>query len=110
MFITIIYAILDPDSGEAKFARAGHEPPLLARAGSDGPAVPVKSKGMALGMVSEELFDSVIENASFKMGPGDVLALYTDGLTEASDPGGAEFSAKNWRKQSRHCAKEMRMI
>ena len=94
MFITIIYAILDPDSGEAKFARAGHEPPLLARAGSDGPAVPVKSKGMALGMVSEELFDSVIEDASFKMGPGDVLALYTDGLTEASDPGGAEFSAK----------------
>ena len=94
MFITIIYAILDPSSGEAKFARAGHEPPLLARAGSDGPAVPVKSRGMALGMVSEELFDSVIEDASFKMGPGDVLALYTDGLTEAADPRGAEFSAK----------------
>ena len=94
MFITIIYAILDPSSGEAKFARAGHEPPLLARAGSDGPAVPVKSRGMALGMVSEELFDSVIEDASFEMGPGDVLALYTDGLTEAADPRGTEFSAK----------------
>ncbi len=94
MFITIIYAILDPSSGEAKFARAGHEPPLLARAGSDGPAVPVKSRGMALGMVSEELFDSVIEDASFEMGPGDVLVLYTDGLTEAADPRGTEFSAK----------------
>jgi len=44
--------------------------------------------------VSEELFDSVIEDASFEMGPGDVLALYTDGLTEAADPRGTEFSAK----------------
>ena len=94
MFITMIYMILDPESGEAKFARAGHEPPLLARAGSEGPAAPLKSSGMALGMVSAELFDGVIEDAFFKMGPGDVLALYTDGLTEAADPRGDEYSAK----------------
>lgn len=94
MFITIIYLIIDPESGEAKFARAGHEPPLLARADSDEAAQPLKSSGMALGMVSEELFDEVMEDASFKMNSGDVLVLYTDGLTEAANPEGGEFTAK----------------
>lgn len=94
MFITIIYLVIDPKSGEARFARAGHEPPLLARADSDEAAQPLKSSGMALGMVSEELFDEVMENASFKMNSGDVLVLYTDGLTEAANPEGGEFTAK----------------
>ena len=94
MFITIIYLVIDPESGEAKFARAGHEPPLLARADSDEAAQPLKSSGMALGMVSEELFDEVMEDASFKMNSGDVLVLYTDGLTEAPNPEGGEFTAK----------------
>ena len=95
MFITIIYLVIDPKSGEARFARAGHEPPLLARADSDEAAQPLKSSGMALGMVSEELFDEVMEDASFKMNSGDVLVLYTDGLTEAANPEGGEFTAKN---------------
>lgn len=94
MFITIIYLVIDPKSGEARFARAGHEPPLLARADSDEAAQPLKSRGMALGMVSEELFDEVMEDASFKMNSGDVLVLYTDGLTEAANPEGGEFTAK----------------
>lgn len=94
MFITIIYLVIDPESGEAKFARAGHEPPLLACADSDEAAQPLKSSGMALGMVSEELFDEVMEDASFKMNSGDVLVLYTDGLTEAANPEGGEFTAK----------------
>ena len=94
MFITIIYLVIDPKSGEAKFARAGHEPPLLARADSDEAAQPLKSSGMALGMVSEEIFDEVMEDASFKMNSGDVLVLYTDGLTEAANPEGGEFTAK----------------
>lgn len=94
MFITIIYLVIDPKSGEARFARAGHEPPLLACADSDEAAQPLKSSGMALGMVSEELFDEVMEDASFKMNSGDVLVLYTDGLTEAANPEGGEFTAK----------------
>lgn len=94
MFITIIYLVIDPKSGEARFARAGHEPPLLARADSDEAAQPLKSSGMALGMVSEELFDEVMEDASFKMNSGDVLVLYTDGLTETANPEGGEFTAK----------------
>ena len=94
MFITIIYLVIDPKSGEARFARAGHEPPLLARADSGEAAQPLKSSGMALGMVSEELFDEVMEDASFKMNSGDVLVLYTDGLTEAANPEGGEFTAK----------------
>lgn len=94
MFITIIYLVIDPKSGEARFARAGHEPPLLARTDSDEAAQPLKSSGMALGMVSEELFDEVMEDASFKMNSGDVLVLYTDGLTEAANPEGGEFTAK----------------
>lgn len=95
MFITIIYMIIDTDTGEAVFARAGHEPPLLAKSGAQTPAEPIKSSGMALGMVSEELFDDVIDDCRLKMDDGDVLVMYTDGLTEATNRQGVEFSEKN---------------
>lgn len=94
MFITIIYLIIDPDSTSVKFARAGHELPLIAHAKGGKSATPIKSSGMALGMVSSELFDEIIEDASFEIDSGDVLVLYTDGLTEASNPEGKEFSSK----------------
>ena len=94
MFITMIYLIADSESGEIKLARAGHERPLLARLGTDEPAQEIKSSGMAVGMVTEELFDEVIEDVSFTMSIGDALVLYTDGLTEAVNANGEEYSTK----------------
>ncbi len=94
-FITMLYAILDVAAGEVTFARAGHELPLLVRrdtANGGHRADFVGSEGMSLGMVPDEIFSSAIADHREPLGPGDVLVLYTDGLTEAPNETQKEFS------------------
>ena len=86
MFVTLFYAQLDPATGELVYVNAGHNPPLLLRAES-GELVELTRTGMVLG-----LFDSVrYEQRSVPMGSGDLLLLYTDGVTDALDAQGREF-------------------
>jgi sigma-B regulation protein RsbU (phosphoserine phosphatase) len=91
MFVTIAYAVIDPDGGEIVYARAGHELPLIA-----GPqrAEFLQSGGMAIGMAAQNIFDSAIEEKRTRFGKGDRLILYTDGLTEAINSLGEEFSSR----------------
>jgi len=95
MFITILYAVIDPLRGEVTFARAGHELPLFSRR-DRVTGVPagefVGSEGMPLGMVPDEIFSAVIADRTEPLNPGDVLVLYTDGLTEAPNAEDKEFS------------------
>lgn len=95
MFITILYAVIDTARGEVTFARAGHELPLFARR-DPVTGVPVcdyvGSEGMPLGMVPDGIFSAVIADRTESFGPGDVLVLYTDGLTEAPNEEDKEFS------------------
>jgi len=94
MFITMIYAVIDTRSSTITLARAGHEQPLLCRQTSEFEAVTqkIKSAGMAVGMVSEELFNEAIEDKCVPFEKGDIFVLYTDGITEATDKNGNEFS------------------
>ncbi len=95
LFITLLYAIIDVAAGEVAFARAGHELPLLARRDIATGLVRteyVGSEGMALGMVPGEIFDASIEARVESFLPGDVLVLYTDGVTEMANEEGKEFS------------------
>jgi len=99
MFITIVYAIIDTKKGEIMLARAGHELPMLlkgsqAEAGKATEIQLISSEGMALGMVPSHLFDSVIEDKIIPFHKHDVLLLYTDGITEAINDKGEEFSAE----------------
>jgi sigma-B regulation protein RsbU (phosphoserine phosphatase) len=89
MFITLTYLIVDARARAVEVARAGHDPMLVASAGGDVQVV--ESRGMAIGLDGGELFDSVLENKTLALKPGDTLLLYTDGITEAEDPSGAEF-------------------
>lgn len=92
MFITMIYAVIDPARDEICFARAGHELPLLLQGAICGGATYVVSEGMPVGMVSAEIFDPVLEEKRVRFAAGDVFVLYTDGLTEAPNEAGTEFS------------------
>jgi sigma-B regulation protein RsbU (phosphoserine phosphatase) len=95
MFITILYAVIDPVRGEVTLARAGHELPLfLRRDPVTGGAVAeyVGSEGMPLGMVPDEIFSAVIADRTEPFQLGDALVLYTDGLTEAPNDEDKEFS------------------
>jgi serine phosphatase RsbU (regulator of sigma subunit) len=79
MFATCLYAVLDPASGDLRFANAGHNLPYLR--GTDG-AVELRATGMPLGLLPGMRYDET----SVTVAPGDDLLLYSDGLTEAHGP------------------------
>jgi len=84
-FITFFYALLDVKSGLLKYSNAGHNYPLLLRAG--GSVEQLSGSGMVMG-----IFPSVYyEVRETTLEPGDLLALYSDGVTEASTAKGVEF-------------------
>ncbi|MES2696791.1 MAG: GAF domain-containing SpoIIE family protein phosphatase [Verrucomicrobiota bacterium] len=94
-YITILYAIVDGAAGLVTVARAGHELPLFVRRNRQegvARAEYVRSEGMALGMVPQDIFAEALEEEVVSFAPGDVLVLYTDGLTEAPNEEGKEFS------------------
>lgn len=90
MFITLFYCILNVDTMELCYARAGHEAGLLIRAGGTDTVELLSKGGLALGLAPSDLFDGIGE-ATVKLGPGDLLALYTDGINEACNITGDEF-------------------
>ena len=90
MFISLFYGILDLDANRLTYVRAGHEPALLLRAGG-GPLELLSAGGLALGFDEGPVFDVMLEETTIDLGPGDLLALYTDGITEAANAAGDEF-------------------
>ena len=86
-FVTLFYAELDPDTGALSFLNAGHNPPLIVH--SAGTVEQLASGGLPLG---------IKPNADFREGRshmqmGDVLVIYSDGVTEATSPSGEEFGS-----------------
>ncbi len=77
LFVTVFYAIWNPVTGEVAYSNAGHNPPILIRAG--GALELLSGRGMALGVV-EPIH---LEARSIIMAPGDTLLLYTDGVIDA---------------------------
>lgn len=95
MYVTMTYAVIDTATREVTLARAGHERPLFSwwDAGTRAHASEfVASEGMPLGLVDPAMFDETIQDRHVPLEPGDVLVLYTDGLTEAPNAEGKEFS------------------
>jgi sigma-B regulation protein RsbU (phosphoserine phosphatase) len=90
MFISMAYVVLNKHTGEALLARAGHDAPLLYRAAT-GEIESLNPKGMAVGIDSGGVFDRFCAEYSLRFEPGDLLLLYTDGITEALNAGGDEF-------------------
>jgi sigma-B regulation protein RsbU (phosphoserine phosphatase) len=84
-FITIFYSVLDLASGELTYVNAGHTPPLLLHA--DGRIERLQSGGVALGMFDRSRF----ETGRVFLQQDDLLAVYSDGITEAENPKGQPF-------------------
>lgn len=95
LYVTMIYAIINVATNQVTIARAGHELPLLVRRDVAAGVAAVNfvgSEGMALGMVPDEIFAATVTDHTEAFGPGDLLVLYTDGITEAPNEEGKEFS------------------
>ncbi|MBE7540290.1 MAG: PAS domain S-box protein [Opitutaceae bacterium] len=90
MYISLFYGVLDLDAGMLRYCRAGHEPPLIVRSGGD-PIELLEAGGLALGLCPAAIFDETLDTAEVALRPGDLLALYTDGVNEACNANGQEF-------------------
>src|SRR6476620_4050277 len=86
-FVTLFYAELDPGSGALSFLNAGHNPPLIVH--SAGTVEQLASGGLPLGIKP----DAEYREGRTQLQHGDVLVIYSDGVTEAMSPTGEEFGA-----------------
>jgi sigma-B regulation protein RsbU (phosphoserine phosphatase) len=92
-FITAIYGILDSTNKTFVFSNAGHNPPLLIKA--DGEYRYVEYGDVPLGMFD----DSHYHQHFIRFEEGQVLVIYTDGLTEAASPTGEEYGQDRLAKR-----------
>jgi sigma-B regulation protein RsbU (phosphoserine phosphatase) len=84
-YVTFFLASLDPATGRLDYVNAGHNPPILVRAGGD--VDKLTFGGLVLG-----IFEGVsYEGGNVVMEQGDTLIVYSDGVTETWDPDGEEF-------------------
>ena len=81
MFVTAFYGILDPATGTLTYCNAGHSPPYLLGTQNTDPVRALLRTGMPLGIVGDA--DWALETVQLRA--GDVLVLYTDGITDALD-------------------------
>ena len=86
LFVTMFYGVFDPASGELVYANGGHNPPLILHPDGSSTLLPSTS-GIALGLLPD--FD--YEQDTVILSAGDILVLYTDGVTEAMNSGDEEF-------------------
>jgi len=96
MFVTCFYAVIDPQSRTLTYVNSGHNPPLVI--GADGQISLLHASGMPLGVAEEP----GIREQSCELAPGDILLLYTDGITEATDPSGEQFNLRRLQDLARN--------
>jgi serine phosphatase RsbU (regulator of sigma subunit) len=84
-YATAFLGILEPDSGRVSYTSAGHNPALLVR--SNGEVERLTSTSVPIGLLPTGSF----EKRSVALEPGDLLVLYTDGITEAENPEEEEY-------------------
>lgn len=76
IFVTLFFGVFDPATGEVAYTNAGHNPPLVCRAmGTEW----LTDTGMVAGVDAAAAYES----RTVRLGPGELLVVYSDGLTEA---------------------------
>ena len=92
-FITLTYALLDSASGRVSIVRAGHTPAVLI---TDSGMRLIRPAGIGLGMENSRTFRSHLEQADFVLRSGDLLVLYTDGITDQRNLLGEDFGEERF--------------
>lgn len=98
-FVTVLYGILNVESGEFIYARAGHEPPLMLKPDGSVDRLP-HGTGMALGLWE----NIVVDEQTIHLPPGSTLVLYTDGMTDCRNPAGEPFGLERIQLSLNTCS------
>ncbi len=85
LFVTVIYAVWEPESGRLSYTNAGHNPPLYLRA--NGAVEVLKQNNIVLGVLPSAPMDT----HTIHIRPGEAMILYTDGITDALNQDKDEF-------------------
>ncbi|MBE0696840.1 MAG: serine/threonine-protein phosphatase [Anaerolineaceae bacterium] len=93
MFVTLVYVLLEPETGQVIYVNAGHNPPLYYNARGNS-LQRLSRTGMVLGIDA----DTPYFQRSMVMAPGDFLFLYTDGLTDSMDNRNQPFGIERLEK------------
>jgi len=86
MFVTMFFAILNPATGDLEYCNAGHNPPYRLK--GDQLVAVEEPRAIFLGVQA----DAVYQRGRFSLAPGEMIYLFTDGVTEAQDAGATLFS------------------
>jgi sigma-B regulation protein RsbU (phosphoserine phosphatase) len=86
-FITLFFAIVDGESGDITCCNAGHNPPLLVRADGTWSELKVRNTGPVIGIIPD--FQYTATEAHIDR--GDLLIIYSDGVTEGANVAGDDF-------------------
>lgn len=97
MFVTAFFGVLEPDTGRLRYVNAGHNPPMMFSYKKSKPVESLEPTGMALGVMDNMRWEQKI----VKFAPGDMLLLYTDGITEAQDQQGRFFGSSRLLQMAR---------
>jgi sigma-B regulation protein RsbU (phosphoserine phosphatase) len=92
-FVTALYGVLDINTGEFEYARAGHEPPLLLNPDGEVHRLPHKP-GMALGLWENIALDEY----SVQLPKDSMLLMFTDGMTDCRNPKGTPYGLERIKK------------
>ena len=93
MFVTLLYAVFDPETGVLIYANGGHTNPLLVHPDGASEELPLTG-GIALGVMPGLEY----KESNVTLAPGDTLVLYTDGVSEAMNSEGEEFGVDRLRQ------------
>jgi sigma-B regulation protein RsbU (phosphoserine phosphatase) len=85
-FITFFMGVIDPKTGEFVYTNAGHNPPVVVRADGEFETL-TGAGGVILGILPQATY----QEARTTLNSGDILVLFSDGVTEAADPSDDEY-------------------
>jgi sigma-B regulation protein RsbU (phosphoserine phosphatase) len=83
-YVTLCVILWDPETRRLVMANAGALPPMIAR---DGEVLNIRAEGVPLGLLEARDYEDV----SVQTAPGDMIVLYSDGITDHMGPGGREY-------------------
>lgn len=93
LFVTLFYGIVDAKRQTFRYVSAGHNPPVLFRKAT-GEMEMLEADGIALGVIDE----IELEEKEVALAEGDVIVMYTDGVTESMNPAQEEFGEERLKQ------------
>lgn len=94
MFLTLLYAVVDPEKKTIEYTSAGHEFAIFFRKRSGKAEVLTGGQGMPLGM-----FEGAYETDTMSYEAGDMILLYSDGVKELRNPKGQEYGVERLKEE-----------